>query len=70
MGIWPIQGSHWSYPQYNEYWDTQRISLIEAIDNALAGANSWQCEYCDKPNQNVDRCTECGAPQNGQNPVQ
>ena len=23
---------------------------------------AWQCEYCKKPNQNVDRCTECGAP--------
>lgn len=27
-----------------------------------SGVNiSWQCEYCGKPNADVDRCTECGA---------
>jgi len=27
--------------------------------------NPWKCPYCEKFNLNRDRCSECGAPNNG-----
>lgn len=63
-GIWAVGGGlGFTYPsEYESRYSTVSEIMLHQLDEALVGMNSWQCEYCDKPNQNVDRCTECGAP--------
>ena len=56
----PIPPPKKGYIPNHKVWDNMNRITPNVKYSRLE--NTWQCEYCNKPNQNVDRCTECDAP--------